>query len=281
MQKTTLLTVIGKSTPVGSLNATIESAKANDMHLACLVIGEVPRFPTYAYGVPPFGGFEVPEDWQDKLRHEGAALVSQGNEIEALLQREGVSGDVTTVCTEVSMIQQETARRAMVCDLAVICDDLRNVPDVFRNVVYGLLFHAPIGVILNQISLSQPKRMFIAWNTGLPAARAVHQALPLLKGADEVIVASFDPVMSEQRDGQNPGSDLGAWLSHHGCQVTVMQYPTGGKKTSTCIQERCAETGADMVVMGAFGHSRLQQSVFGGTTRVMLDQTKIPVLMAH
>ncbi|MFY0312802.1 universal stress protein, partial [Leisingera sp. D0M16] len=91
----------------------------------------------------------------------------------------------------------------------------------------------------------------------------------------------FDPDMSDARDGEDPGADAAAWLSHHGCTVTLSQFPTGGHDTGSAIQDRAREAGADLVVMGAYGHSRLREAVFGGTTRSMLEQTALPVLFAH
>jgi nucleotide-binding universal stress UspA family protein len=96
-----------------------------------------------------------------------------------------------------------------------------------------------------------------------------------------VTIGVFDPVASKDHDGENPGSDVARWLSHHGCHVNLQQYPSGGQEIGDCIQKRSAETGADLVVMGAYGHSRMRQTVFGGTTRSVIDQTDFAALLAH
>jgi len=75
----------------------------------------------------------------------------------------------------------------------------------------------------------------------LPATRAVHHALPFLREAKEVTVALFDPLMREHVDGDNPGSDVAAWLSRHECKVNVQQYPSAGKEIGDCIVERATE----------------------------------------
>ena len=87
--------------------------------------------------------------------------------------------------------------------------------------------------------------------------------------------------MTAEEDGEDPGSDVGTWLSRHGCNVTVQQYPSGGKLISTAIIDNAEEFGADLVVMGAYGRSRLLERVFGGTTQEMLDKKALPVLFAH
>ncbi len=103
----------------------------------------------------------------------------------------------------------------------------------------------------------------------------------MLRQTQEVIIGIFDPVMTENRDGENPGTDLAEWLSRHGCTVKVARYPSGGKETGDCIVGRAKELGADLVMMGAYGHSRLREGVFGGTTRTLIEQQDLAVPLAH
>ena len=125
------------------------------------------------------------------------------------------------------------------------------------------------------------KRIFVAWNYGSHAGRAVRAAMPLLRAADEVTLAIFDPIMSQFGDGENPGSDVAQWLSHHGCNVTVKQLPSKGQDVAEAMIERATEADADLIVMGAYDHSRLRQTLFGGTTRYMIEQADYPVLLAY
>ena len=87
--------------------------------------------------------------------------------------------------------------------------------------------------------------------------------------------------MTPEHDGQDPGTDLAAWLSHHGCTVTVAQYPSGERPISDYIQDHVRETGADLIVMGAYARGGMLQTVLGGTTRSMVEQTEMPVFFAH
>jgi nucleotide-binding universal stress UspA family protein len=102
-----------------------------------------------------------------------------------------------------------------------------------------------------------------------------------LRQADEVLVATIDPIMSEFRDGEDPGVDVAKWLTHHGCKVDVQQYPSGGHDIGDCILDHSKEYGADLIVMGSYGHSRTRQAVFGGTTRTLIEQTDQAVFLAH
>jgi len=70
-------------------------------------------------------------------------------------------------------------------------------------------------------------------------------------------------------------------LTHHGCNVVVQQYPSGGQDIADCLLHRAKEVGADLIVMGAYGHSRMRETIFGGTTRAMIEQGDQAVYLAH
>ena len=284
MNNSTILIAVGKDASLGDLARKIETVRAIPAQVVILLVGEVPQFPYYAMGIPPYGGTDISPEWQEALSRNTAALKAKQEEIETLLQQHDVSGEVAVVATEPSQISDAIARRAMLCDIALVSDDLRDPDTLFRQVVYGVLFQSPIGVLLNDPTaeaLHRPKRVFVAWNTHLHTARAVHQALPLLRKAEDVIIGTVDPVMSESRAGEDPGVDVAKWLTHHGCTVTVQQYPSGGREIGTCILDRAKEVGADLIVMGSYGHSRTREAFFGGTTRTLMEQTDQAVFLAH
>ena len=87
--------------------------------------------------------------------------------------------------------------------------------------------------------------------------------------------------MPEASHGEDPGVDIATWLTHHGCNVTVQQYPSGGLDICDAILARAKEARADLVVMGAYGHSRTREALFGGTTRSLIAQTEQPVYLVY
>ena len=280
----TILTVVDISVSAASLKQAIELAQGSNAHLAVLIISIAPASPLYAYGYPPYGTVVVPDDWQDEIKVGANALSKKANEVEKILQDAAISGDVTSAYCELSLVEEEVAQRAAVCDLVLLSNSLKSVPEIHSRALAGALFRSPVGVISNaekSKSALTAKRVFIAWDSSLPSSRAIHLALPVLVQADEVSVAVFDPVMSAHVDGEDPGVDVAAWLSRQGCNVNVQQYPSGGMEIGECIKKRALETGADLVVMGAYGHSRMRQRILGGTTRTMLEQQKLPVFFAH
>ena len=284
MKNRSILILAGGSTDPAALGVTLEGARAANARVSILVVGLVPNAPTYAYGLDFYGAPPLAEDWREEVEVTRTRLTRAATGFEKRVSEDGVSGEVAVLCADSVTVQRMVQRMALTADMLLVSDDLRQDKALFDLAVQTGLFLAPSGVMLNGLSspsaLTQP-RIFVAWKAGLPAARALHAARPLLDVAQEITIGVFDTVMSEGRDGENPGSDVARWLSHQGYKVAVQHYPSGGKEIGACILMRASETGADLVVMGAYGHSRMREMVFGGTTRTMIEQSAMPVLSAH
>jgi len=125
------------------------------------------------------------------------------------------------------------------------------------------------------------KRILIAWDGGREAARAVSDALPLLRRAQAVEVAVFDPKRAGGKHGEQPGADVALYLARHGVKVTVHAQSGAGYDVGAQILSRAADTSADLIVMGAYGHARVRELVLGGVTRTVLQAMTVPVLMSH
>ncbi|MBT8412813.1 MAG: universal stress protein [Boseongicola sp.] len=282
MENQTLLLLMSDQTPDDEVRAFAQMAATRNARLICLVITLAPTYPVSAFGALPYAAPEVSSEWVNELTASRKRMKERGDALEAILQAENASGDVQVIQCNPIDIRTLVARRAMVCDMVFLSDSMRSSDvDIFHSACYGVLFNSPAPLLLNAQAMTPPNRVFIAWDTELPASRAAHAALPLLKTAEDIFIGVFDPEATETQNGEDPGADLAKWLSHHGCNVTINQYPSGGADIATNIQRRAQELGADLVVMGAFGRSRLRELVLGGTTRSMLHQTDVPVLMAH
>jgi len=125
------------------------------------------------------------------------------------------------------------------------------------------------------------KRVLVAWDAGREAARAVTDGLPLLQRAEAVEVCAFDPERGRRNHGELPGADIGLYLARHGVKVTVARQSGARYDVGSQILSRAADVGADLVVMGAYGHARVRELVLGGVTRTMLEAMTVPVLMSH
>jgi nucleotide-binding universal stress UspA family protein len=132
------------------------------------------------------------------------------------------------------------------------------------------------------------RTVLISWNASNEAGHAVSAALPLLKRADHVIIAVFDAEADRVAHGAEPGADLAVYLARHGIRATVLSRTTERHgpfrrhgDVGDALLALAGEVAADLLVMGAYGHSRLRETIIGGVTRTVLHHMTIPVLMTH
>jgi nucleotide-binding universal stress UspA family protein len=125
------------------------------------------------------------------------------------------------------------------------------------------------------------QHVLVAWNASREATRAISDALPLLAAASAVTVLSVDPVIGREEHGDIPGADIALHLARHGIDARVESAVSGDVQVGDVLLSRAADLGADLLVMGAYGHSRFRELVLGGVTRTILKSMTLPVLMAH
>jgi nucleotide-binding universal stress UspA family protein len=283
MRNFTFLALQGPDGTSADLAQVAEMAVAQKGRLNVLHLGPVPVL-AYSLAPHPYGVPTIPDSWVEMHNTMAKKLGGHQAQSREYLQAQGLSGEVNTICMEPAAFHDLVGLYAIFADVSIVQDSLRSDKSAFDNILYGLLFDGPGPVILNAKTNPKalsPENVFIAWNSSLPAIRAVRASLPLLKEAKEVTIACFDPDSSRYADGQNPGSDLATWLSHHGVNVTVQEYAKGHQNIGDALMMRAKETTADLVVMGAYGRSRWNERFFGGTTETMITQRDLPVLMAH
>lgn len=134
----------------------------------------------------------------------------------------------------------------------------------------------PVLVVPPGLERLVPKRVVIAWKDTREARRAVHDALPLIAGAERVCVVAAGP------DAHHGGAEATArYLSGHGLAATTHLLPHPTLSVADEVLRLCEREGADLLVMGAYGHSRLREWVFGGVTRDVLRTTPLCCLMSH
>lgn len=124
-------------------------------------------------------------------------------------------------------------------------------------------------------------RVVIGWNATREAARAAFDALPLLIGAKEVYLVWVDPQREPEVAGNLPGSELATALARHGIKVTAEKTPAAGIGVGEVLLNRVSDLGADLLVMGAYGHSRMREFIFGGASRSVLHHMTVPVLLSN
>lgn len=204
---------------------------------------------------------------------------------EDAMRREGLPHDFHLLDARTPVIAEEVIAVGRSADLVVVSatnpDEITGVErDFVEQVVMAV--GRPVVVLPAQgdarIALNE---IVIGWDGGREASRAAFDALPLLKLAGKVRVVRIDPQKDPGLRGSVAGADLAETLSRHGIKAEAQGYPTDGLDEGQALM-RCAEDcGAGLIVMGAYGHSRLAEFIFGGATRFVLTRMARPVLMSH
>jgi nucleotide-binding universal stress UspA family protein len=126
------------------------------------------------------------------------------------------------------------------------------------------------------------ENVMVAWNGSRESVRAVHDALPLLRRAKRTTIVTIDEPRNPTRADRIPGADIALVLARHDVKADVVQLE-GIENTAAggLLLSQASKLGADLIVMGAYGHSRWRELVMGGATRSMFQSMTVPVLMSH
>ena len=177
----------------------------------------------------------------------------------------------------------ELVVHARPADLAVASRrDRADPPDALAALPECLVLTSgrPIVLLPPQGAPAEPRRILLAWNARPEAVRAVAGAMPLLTRADAAQVVVVDDEGTPGY-GEEAGADIAEHLARHGVCVDVLRLSSRGEDVGRVLLSQAATFGADLLVMGAYGHSRLRERVFGGVTRTVLTEAVLPVLMCR
>ena len=259
--------------------AAVTLARETGAHVSGLyVVPAVQVYPSVGFEAAP----QVFEGNRSFFKDHGARVKQA---FEAAMQREGLPHDFHMVDARTPVIAEEVVAAGRVADLVVVsATNPEEITGVERDFVEQAVMALGRPVIVlpykgrAAISLND---VVVGWDGGREAARAVFDALPLLKQAGKVRVVRIDPQKDPSLRGSVAGADLAEALSRHGVKAEAQGYPTEGQDEGQALM-RCAEdAGAGLIVMGAYGHSRLAEFIFGGATRFVLNRLVCPVLMSH
>ncbi|PZR93204.1 MAG: universal stress protein UspA [Stutzerimonas stutzeri] len=193
------------------------------------------------------------------------------------------AGVVSTVETEQSGFAEMRDRlvgRARVADVTVL-DAEASVSEIDRGLIEAVLFDSgrPLIIVPPGHASFDARNVLIAWDGGASAARAVADALPILRAAEAVEILSVAD--EEELKGTLPGTELAPHLARHGIKVTVKLAETGSGDVADVIRSHAAGLGAGLIVAGAYRHSRLRELLLGGVTQSLLKDCDVPLLLSH
>ena len=177
--------------------------------------------------------------------------------------------------------------QARYCDLLVLSqtDPAEVTPGVPRPLPPQLLLHGGRPLLLvpagaSDSSAMPARRPLLAWDGGNQAARAITDALPLLRRAGSATLCVLNAEQHPGRHGAEPGADMALFLARHGIQVEVLRQ-FSGIDIGSALLAVAAERQCDLLVMGGYGHQRAREALLGGATRTVLREMTLPVLISH
>lgn len=195
----------------------------------------------------------------------------------------GLAGSTMTQALAPYEFGDFVAQRSRTSDLVLAA---AAAEDEARSELEALIFAAARPVLLlPHAQANSPDRAFsfdkiaVAWDGSRTATRAVHDALPLLQRATETTLIQI----ADDKDLTRSETlgDLGALLARHGVKTKALEVRGGGKPTAVALKDAFRQSGADILVMGAYGHSRAREFILGGATLGLLKAHDFPLLLSH
>lgn len=176
-------------------------------------------------------------------------------------------------------VDEALAYEMMHADLVVM---ERPSDAIGRDALETALFKSGRPLLLTPPDWRAPlgQRIMVAWTPTREAARALADAAPLIERAEAVSIVTVDGRPSRFAEA-GPGVDVAAHVARRGIDVEIRPVESGGRSIEEALLEEAENMGADLIVMGGYGHSRLREVVFGGVTRTLSETSPLPVFMSH
>jgi nucleotide-binding universal stress UspA family protein len=274
----TVLLAVGAGQDDSEIDRAAAICTGMGAHLSVLVLGIAPPPPASPYGV-------VSNDiWASEIRDGQGAAQARAEALAARLAEAGVPASVDAQYIDRGTVSTLAARAARYADLTLIPPAGSEGASLQTWVLNGALFESGRPVLLlpaGGVRFPDARRVLVAWDASVEASKAVRDAIEIMVAAEGVDIVLIDPVPSFEGHGPEPGADLAAYLARHGIATTVHRLPREGREVGEILNRSAIDLGADLMVMGGFGHSRLRQRIFGGTTTSIIAGAAVPVLMAH
>ena len=266
------------------LGVAIGLATQHGAHLTGLYVVDLPP-PDMFYGFPSaFLDLRRAEDVVERMR---AAAMESAEHVEAAftdrLRREGVEGEWRLV---EGVAGDVVALHGRYADLIVLGQaDMRGARkgqavDLPASALMGCgrpLLMVPFAGAFPVVG----RDVLVGWNATAEAARALNDALPVLAQSRKVTVLSINPRRGIRGDGDVPAADIALHLARHGIRAEAAHTVATDIPEGDALLSYAADIGADLLVTGMYGHSRMRETVFGGVTRSLLSEMTVPVFMAH
>ncbi len=253
------------------LQTALDIVRTAKGHLTCLYVTPINSYVAF----DNFGGVFVMNDVLKQLEDNKVQLQAK---VEQRLKVEGVSWDYVQSTADPA---QAIIGHSTLCDLVVMSHPVGNKPKGLANaLVSDVVMAASTPVLLvpeNAKAFDASGKAMVAWNGSIEAGHALRAALPLLSCASGVHIVS----VSEGGDQAFPSVAASEYLSRHGISSELHEHRATAGGVGRTLIEAASQLGAQYLVMGAYGHSRAREYLFGGVTRDLLNDSPIALLLAH
>lgn len=261
----TIATFVLDDADVAGLDPAIETARRLSMHLQVICIAtaslHMPQ-PTYVDAIMP-ANFAV-DLAADCTRQEPA--------VRDRLAREDIEWSVSTAPVGPDALIVELARHLRFADLVLVPRSGPLPPDLMR-LLETVLYKSNVPVLLTDDGLKSLDHVMLAWDDSDVALAAIHAAAPIIQAAREVEIVTVDL--------PDAGADVARMLSRRATAPLLTRLQRGDRSIAEVLLDHAKATGAELIIAGAYGHTRLRELVLGGVTRDLLRQSDVPLLVAR
>lgn len=258
------------------VGAAAELAGAHKAHLTGLYVIEVPVLPTYAEAQIPA---QIIEAQRAAFASAAAAASRTFTDITG---KHGSAAEWR--CVEDRRVDALTLH-AQYADLLIVGQADSGDPNcVSRGLADRLALESGRPVLMIPASgVDGPigRNIVVAWNARREAVRAISDAMPLLEAAERVTVVAINAASEDPENAGIPAADIGLHLARHGIETTTKALFGAPAATGALLLDAARDESADLMVMGAYGHSRMRELILGGATAHVIENAAIPVLLAH
>ena len=269
----------GKDSSKPAMDRAIQFTKESGghLHVICPAFSTIKAALGFPYSEIPMA---VSENEREKLTEKVIQLKA---EAEKLVNAEDIYSSVEAAVLNRDELPDLMDHAARFSDLVILPQPYGSErTETDEKITESALManHCPILIVPTDEIDTTGSNVVIAWDGGRQALRAAKMAMPLLEKADkvDVVIVAKDPdkILPEQ-----VSSDIATFLARHQINVEIKVVPKSGEAISDLIRDQAREIGANLIVMGGYGHSPVREFLFGGPTRKMLEDSRIPIFMAH
>ncbi len=267
------------------LHLTNCASRANSVEAALSLATEYGAHVTAVFTIPPmkpstsFMGYIPPEFVEQTLKQEQQDAKAAIAYFETLAQKVSISFETHI---EEGLAVDVLCKYALANDIVVVSqmdsDDDTSAPYLYLNDELVVASPKPVLVVPYAGNYHDfAKHVLVGWSNTREASRALQYALPFLKKAEKVTLLSINP----SRDQTNENTAIIDHLKRHDITADLKVGHWKDISVGSAILDSLVDLSADMVVMGAYGHSRIREMILGGTTKEILEQMTAPVVFAH